>query len=114
MFKMAVSQTFWAPVKAEIQAEDGTRTKIEFRMKYNRLTVPEVSAIADQSKDDPAGDSNVEFLMQISAGWEGVGDADGQVAEFNKENMQWMADHGLGPAIINAFKDALPKARVKN
>lgn len=114
MFKMAVSPKFWAPVRAEIQAEDGARINIAFKMQFNRLTVDEVKQLTDATKDDPNGDSNVDFLMRIACGWDDVTDEDGNKAEFSRAGMEWMANHGFGPAIINAFKDALPRARVKN
>jgi len=112
MFKLTQSPRFWAPVKAEVQAEDGRRVEVKFRVQFHRLPLPRLREITDRIAETRGFDD--ELLLEVVADWDEVVDDDGEKLPFSESGLRTAFEFGFGPAILAAFWSGMPKARAKN
>lgn len=119
MFKLTQSPRLWAEVQAEMQSEGGNRVRVSFEAQFKRMDVDEVRAFAEGlaariPDSASATDATTDALMEVVTDFRGVAGEDGEALTFSRENLRAVVALGLGPAILDAFYRALPKARAKN
>lgn len=101
MLKLQPNPTFKAKVGIPVPGEE-TRPIVTFVFKH--------MSKADFDKFNPAGEKDVETLMRICAGWEGVD------AEFSAETLGRLCDvyPGSAFAIAEAYAKELHGGRLGN
>ena len=120
MFRMTQSPKFWATVRSEVQAENGNRQTVMFDMEFKRLSQSELRSFADRTAAGVIASTDVvetavERIMEVATNWRNVTDAEGGEVTFSREAVhQAVNEFGLGPAILAAFYESMPKAKAKN
>lgn len=112
MFKLAQSPEFWVPVEFEWTTEKGAREIVKFRVRCKRLALDAITALQQRIRDESLLDDAV--AREIVVGWDGIADEDGNVAAFNEESFARFLQLGTAGAIVVAYFNAYPRARVKN
>lgn len=112
MFKLSQSELFWATARAEYQADDGKRAVAQFRIRCKRMTMPQIKELADRVV--AMGQDDASFLREVIVDWDGVTDDDGAPLPYSDAALQSLCDIGMTQAMLSAFYEAQPKARVKN
>lgn len=111
MFKLTQSPEFWAKVRVEVQTEEGRRSTGEFEVRFKRVKLQDLKAMTEKAFED--GDAN-NVLRGLVTDWRGMADEDGQPIPFSVEALDRAIDSGLGGPMMEGFREALPKARLKN
>lgn len=109
MFKIALTETYTAPVTVELP---GVKTKQVFDAEFKRLTqdgINKLMARAQEGEIDDAG-----FCREVVVGWNGVNDEQGAV-EFSPVTLDALLDiYPLAACIVQAYTSSLSGARAKN
>lgn len=114
MFIVDLSPTFWAPVRFEVQREDGTgRDLHEFDVQYPRMDEQAHAELDKRITDEKWSDrQTAAHLMQ---GWRNVASADKTPLAFTAENVQRvLAIDGVPRAVIAGYHAARAKAALGN
>jgi hypothetical protein len=113
MFKLAVSETFTAPVSLELPGENGIREIKKFKAVFER---PDQEAVDDLHEKALAGEMDDQKTIDTyMKGWKDVADQAGTPLEFSADNLaRLLRINGARKAIAKAFVDAVYGAPVKN
>lgn len=115
MFSLDLSPTFEAPVRLELQAASGgKRQVVEFTGIFPRMTDDDLRAFGKQV--DAEGLSDRQVSARLLRGWgDDVRDAHGNALAFNEANLAAVLNVvGCGAAVVQAFRQAQPKAALGN
>ena len=111
--KINQSATFLWPVTVHLPTDGGKFDKQTFDVEFARLKVSEADAMVAGIVSGAT--TPLEGYRQLVKGWRGVL-ADGQEVPFSDDTLQQVLEiPTVGPAILEAFKEAISgAARAKN
>lgn len=95
MLRINEAREVWWDVVVRLTDDDGKPLEEKIRVKFQLATTSEM------------GERNVEILPRKVKGWEGIGDADGNVLEFTPENLKRILEQ---PYLLSALTRALAEA----
>lgn len=112
MFKIAVTETYLAPVEVQLP---GSKSKQTFEVEFLRLSQDELNALVARAKGGEVDDR--QFAREVVVGWNAkhVQDADGGSVEFSAQALEnLMGIYPVPSAIVDAFYNSISGARLKN
>ena len=98
-FRLKVLNKLRVPVRGAINNEDGVPVKFEFTLLCKRLNQTQVDAVV-ADKEGPIRD----FLHDVTTGWEGVADAEGEAIGFSAATLDAVLEQpGMRAACFGAY-----------
>lgn len=109
MFKIALTETYTAPVVVELP---GSKTRNTFDAVFRRLSQPEIDALLERVKEGALSDAG--FVREVVAGWRGVADENGEL-EFTEANLDRLLEiFPVAGCIVEGFFASIAGAKQKN
>lgn len=109
MFKIAVTETYLAPVTVELP---GSKTKHVFDAEFRRLSQPELDALLAGVREGGLDDAG--FCRAVICGWKGVADEGGEL-EFGAANLDRLLEiYPVARCIAEGFFASIAGAARKN
>jgi hypothetical protein len=119
-FKLAVSADFLASIKAEIPGDNGTAQKVNFKVRFKRLSTSEFDELLKrlETLDDQGmrTTKDQDVIDEVLTGFgDDLLDDNGNALEFTPANVAALCDvHPLRRTITQAFFDQYLRAKAKN
>lgn len=109
MFKIALSETYTAPVTVELP---GSKSKNVFEAEFLRLSQPDVESLLAKIREGELDDAG--FCREVMVGWKGVSDAEGEL-DFTPVNLDTLlAIYPVSRCIVEGFFASLAGSKLKN
>lgn len=112
MFKIAVTESYFAPVEVQLPGVKGKQT---FEIEFLRLSQDALNNIVKRAKATEIDDQ--QFVREVVVGWNSkhVLDSEGQPIEFSKHALdELMNIYPVPSAIVEAYYASISGARIKN
>lgn len=101
MFKIASSASYWFPVDIHFRTESGKVEVRKVECKFKRLTQPELEDLLNPLTPKK---TDRQLLDDVWLDWKGVGDDEGNPAEFTPSAKDaFLAIIPTQPTIVKAF-----------
>lgn len=105
-FRLVARDSVRVPIKGELQGDDGGKERFSFTLMCKRMGA---ERLAESLKDRERKAS--DFLDEVTFGWDGVVDADGNPRAFSKAALSELLDTP-GVALL-AFNSYLTESAAK-
>lgn len=114
MFKISTaSQSYLAEVRVQLLDDNGKPKTQTFKARFKRVTQSELDRINERLEDRSINDA--QLLSEVTVGFEGVHDEDGNPLEFTPENFAALTDiFPVRPTMVTAFFASINSAIRKN
>jgi hypothetical protein len=113
MFKIATTPTYKAKVAVDIPGDNGKVTTKVFSATFKRLQQSDLDDMMARLRSKDLDDRSL--IGEVMVGWDDVADEDGNVLEFNEENLDALLEvFPVRPTIVKTFFNSTSAAKVKN
>lgn len=116
MFKLALSETFWAKCKVEFTGADGKKQTGAFDVQYKRHDLDDMQSTLARGFL-PGGNPDPEFLKEEIVGFREIEvDDNGTIikADETEAMLGYLVRMGFASALLQTFFAEAPRARAKN